>query len=248
MENYKLVHQFKCNQGAVRAVNHNFDGKYCLTAGSNTTIKLWNHEKGNLLKTYSGHGQDVMDVRGSRDNSKIVSASKDKTVFLWDVLTGKSIKRYRYHAASVNNAQFNFYDNTIISASVDASVALWDLRTSSMKPMSVIKDARDTIVSLDVYDTIICYGSADGWVRINDIRMGLMMADCIGGKTLNNCTSSCDCTNLCTFPHYGYKCLDVHTSFSPFWFFITSIPVTALVCFLYNRMLIYPFKQRLKML
>ena len=48
-----------------------------------------------LLKTYLGHGQDVLDVRGSCDNSQLVSCGKDKLVVVWDVSTGSPLRKYR---------------------------------------------------------------------------------------------------------------------------------------------------------
>lgn len=60
------IRRVLCNQGAVRAVRFNSDGQYCLTAGGNRTIRLWNPEVGRLLKTYTGHGGEVSDVQVSR--------------------------------------------------------------------------------------------------------------------------------------------------------------------------------------
>lgn len=40
------------------------DGNYCLTCGSDKTLKLWNPLRGTLLRTYSGHGYEVLDAAG----------------------------------------------------------------------------------------------------------------------------------------------------------------------------------------
>ena len=40
------------------------------------------------LKTYLGHGDEVLDTRSTCDNSQIVSCGLDKTIILWDVSTG----------------------------------------------------------------------------------------------------------------------------------------------------------------
>jgi len=86
------------NDGAaVRAVRFNADGEYCMTCGSDKTVKLWNPYKNILLKTYSGHGYEVLDCASSLDNSRLVSCSADKTVVLWDVGTGKVIRKFRGH-------------------------------------------------------------------------------------------------------------------------------------------------------
>lgn len=75
------------------------DGNYCITAAADKTVKLWNphKDKGLLLKTYSGHGYEVLDACGSCDNAQIASGGMDKMVYVWDVTTGKPVKRYRGH-------------------------------------------------------------------------------------------------------------------------------------------------------
>ena len=50
---------------------YSVDGNYCMTAGQDKSVKLWNPNKGRPLKTYSGHGYEVLDVRGSCDNSQV---------------------------------------------------------------------------------------------------------------------------------------------------------------------------------
>ena len=51
-----LAKTLDCKQGAVRAVRYNVDGNYCLTCGSDKSLKLWNPERGTVLKSYTGHG------------------------------------------------------------------------------------------------------------------------------------------------------------------------------------------------
>ena len=38
------------------------DGNYCLTCGSDKTLKLWSPHKGLCIKTYMGHGAEVLDA------------------------------------------------------------------------------------------------------------------------------------------------------------------------------------------
>uniref|UniRef100_A0A803YN40 WD repeat domain-containing protein 83 n=2 Tax=Meleagris gallopavo TaxID=9103 RepID=A0A803YN40_MELGA len=60
----KHVRTIECGQGAVRAVRFNVDGNYCLTCGSDKTLKLWNPHKGTALRSYQGHGYEVLDAAG----------------------------------------------------------------------------------------------------------------------------------------------------------------------------------------
>lgn len=93
------THQLEGHQGAVRAVRFNHDGNYCLTCGGDKLLKLWNPHRGVLLKTYSGHGYEVLDAVGSSDNSRLASCGADKTVVQWDVATGQIMRRFRGHTS-----------------------------------------------------------------------------------------------------------------------------------------------------
>lgn len=173
--------QLKGHQGAVRAVRFNHDGNYCLTCGSDKLLKLWNPHKAVLLKTYSGHGYEVLDAVGSSDNSRLASCGADKTVVQWDVATGQILRRFRGHTARVNCVKFNQPDSTvIISGSYDATIRCWDCRSRSAEPIQIIDDAKDSVSSLMVSQHEILSGSIDGKVRNYDIRMGQLHVDCIG--------------------------------------------------------------------
>lgn len=77
------------------------DGNYCITCGSDKSVKLWNPHREVLLKTYSGHGYEVLDAQASCDNSQICSCGMDKSVVVFDVATGNAVRKYRGHAGKV---------------------------------------------------------------------------------------------------------------------------------------------------
>lgn len=177
----KESNQLEGHQGAVRAVRFNYDGNYCLTCGSDKLLKLWNPHKGVLLKTYTGHGYEVLDAAGSGDNSRLASCGADKTVVHWDVATGQILRRFRGHTGRINCVKFNQPDSTvIISGSYDTTVHCWDCRSRSPEPIQVIDDAKDSVSSVMLSQQEILSGSIDGKVRNYDLRMGQLRVDCIG--------------------------------------------------------------------
>lgn len=72
-----------------------------MTAGADKSVKLWNPHKSVLLKTYLGHGYEVLDVQSSSDSSHIASGGMDKCVFYWDVSTSQIVRKYRGHASKI---------------------------------------------------------------------------------------------------------------------------------------------------
>uniref|UniRef100_A0A914X4Z1 WD repeat domain-containing protein 83 n=1 Tax=Plectus sambesii TaxID=2011161 RepID=A0A914X4Z1_9BILA len=175
-----LVKTIKCNQGAVRAVRFNVDGNYCLTCGSDKTVKLWNPYRGAPLKTYQGHGYEVLDACGSSDNSLIASGGLDKQLCVFDVETGKTYRKWRPHAARINAVAFNEESTVALSGSLDGTVRCYDMRTRGGEPIQTLDEARDSVTSLSVSDHEILAGSADCNVRRYDLRDGQMYMDFVG--------------------------------------------------------------------
>ena len=90
----KVIKSVNTNQGVLRTVRYNVACEYCLTTGSDRSVKLWNPISGALLKSYTGHSQDVLDAVSSLDNSEIASAGGDKAIYVYDVITGVIKRRF----------------------------------------------------------------------------------------------------------------------------------------------------------
>jgi len=196
------IRSFESKQGAVRCVRYSVDGNYCLSAGADKSLKLWNPNSGRLLKTYMGHGFEVLDCQGSGDNSQLVSCSLDKSIVLWDVTSGNFTRKWRGHQAAVNTVRFNEECTVIMSGSQDNTVKIWDTKTKSHEPIQTLEESKDSVTSLDVSDHEILVGSADKHIRNYDIRMGSLVSDFVGDTvscarftrdgqcTLVSCTAS----------------------------------------------------------
>jgi mitogen-activated protein kinase organizer 1 len=193
------------HQGPARAVRFNTSGSYCLTCGSDKTVKLWNPHRGMIIKTYMGHGREVLDAAAARDNGRIVSSGADKLVILTDVSTGNVIRKYRGHLERVNCVKFNEEATLIISGSYDATVRLWDCRSRQYEPVQIMDDAKDSVTSAQVTDHEILTGSVDSYVRNYDIRMGKLYQDCVGREP-SFCIQP---TEGCGILLYMYTCLSV---------------------------------------
>ncbi|CAI4224389.1 unnamed protein product [Auanema sp. JU1783] len=169
-----------CKQGAVRAVRYNVDGNYCLSCGSDKTVKLWNPIKGTLLKTYTGTGNEVFDATSSSDNSQLATGGADKAVTVFDVETGKQLRRWRAHGARVNAVAFNEESNIVFSGSMDCTMKAFDNRSRSDKAIQVFNESTDGVLSIDVNGHEIVAGSADCNYRIYSVRDGNVHIDFMG--------------------------------------------------------------------
>ena len=63
------------------------DGHWVASGGEDRTVRLWNAETGEEVKTFRGHSLWVSRVAFSPDGQHLASASLDKTVRIWDLST-----------------------------------------------------------------------------------------------------------------------------------------------------------------
>lgn len=158
------------------------DGNYCITGGSDKTVKLWNPHKKLMLQSYSGHGNDVLAVDSSFDSSQIASAGIDKMLFIWDVSEGQPVRRIRAHAAQINAVRYNEESTVLATGSTDGMVNLWDMKSRNNQPIQALEEAKDSVTSIFIFKHEILTGSLDGKVRIYDLRNGMMHVDDVSGK------------------------------------------------------------------
>src|SRR3989304_684981 len=70
-----------------------FKLEYKIVSGSGDhSIKIWNAETGELIRTLLGHTNSVHSVCFSSDNKRIVSGSDDGNIKIWNAETGELIR------------------------------------------------------------------------------------------------------------------------------------------------------------
>ncbi|ORY42794.1 WD40 repeat-like protein [Rhizoclosmatium globosum] len=168
------------HQGAVNVAEFNKSGEYVATGGADRSVKLWNPQSGLCVKTYSGHGKEVLGIAISPDNTKFASVGGDKAAVLWDVATGRSIRKFTGHGARINDVGFNFDASVIVTGSYDATVRFWDCRAQSYTPIQILSEAKDSVSSIQVTKQEVLSASIDGKLRVYDIRMGMCNVDDVG--------------------------------------------------------------------
>lgn len=125
----------------IESVAYSPDGKYiasgCCTIGSmyttdaswNNTIKLWDVETGECIKTLMGHTDVVNSVCYSPDGKYLASGSQDETIKLWEVETGKCVKTLIGHEDHVTSVAYCPDGAYLASGSLDKTIKLWDVTT-----------------------------------------------------------------------------------------------------------------------
>ncbi|PRP75898.1 hypothetical protein PROFUN_15460 [Planoprotostelium fungivorum] len=50
------------HEGGTHVVRFNKNGNYCVSGGGDRKVTLWNPATGKQIKSYAGHGREVLDL------------------------------------------------------------------------------------------------------------------------------------------------------------------------------------------
>jgi WD40 repeat protein len=83
------------------AVSFSKDNKFVVSGSWDNTLKLWNVQTGECIRTFNGHTGDVRSVSFSIEDKFVVSGSYDTTLKLWNVETGECVSTFEGHTEPV---------------------------------------------------------------------------------------------------------------------------------------------------
>jgi WD40 repeat protein len=138
----RLVREFKISPARVPIVNDprpgvfavavSADGEYVLAGYRDETLRLWELDSGELVRTIYAPGP-VEGVALSPDGRWALSSgfnsmnAKRETRFqLWDVATGKLVRHFVGHTGWVTAVSFSPDGRRVLSGSTDGTVGIWD--------------------------------------------------------------------------------------------------------------------------
>jgi len=68
------------------------DGRILASASKDTTVKLWDTATGKLLRTLTGHTEEVWSVAFSPPNGRMVASGAGDSIRFWDPASGKLLR------------------------------------------------------------------------------------------------------------------------------------------------------------
>ncbi|CAK5038113.1 unnamed protein product [Meloidogyne enterolobii] len=115
-----------------------FGGDEIITVSWDRTANLFDAETGKIVKTLSGHDQELTKCSVHPSQKLLATASRDFTFRLWDFREPiHSVAVFQGHNDSVTSVVFSHLHH-IVSGSDDKTVKVWDLR-NMRSPISAIR-------------------------------------------------------------------------------------------------------------
>lgn len=111
------------------------DGQTLAAGGdySDPSIRLWNLQDGENIRTLTGHTERITSVAFSPDGTILASGSADNTVRLWNPHNGNLKRILTGHTEVIESVAFSPDGQMLASASRDRTIRLWNLQTGDEK-------------------------------------------------------------------------------------------------------------------
>ena len=123
---------FNGHTGAVHAVAVTPDSRQVVSGSLDKTLKIWNIENGQLLRTLVGHMELVDAVAVTPNGRQVVSGSNDKTLKVWDLESGQLLCTLEGHTKSVNAVAVTPDGRQVVSGSLDKTLKIWNLENGQL--------------------------------------------------------------------------------------------------------------------
>jgi WD40 repeat protein len=110
------------------------DSRLIVAGLSNGTIQLWTTDKGEAVRTLSGHRYAVRAIALSPDGRTLASASSDNTIKLWNLQTRQLIRTISLNAAEgiVHTLQISPDGQRLATATNRNTLQLWNAQTGQL--------------------------------------------------------------------------------------------------------------------
>ncbi|KAI8819010.1 WD40-repeat-containing domain protein [Fimicolochytrium jonesii] len=162
------------NQGDVYSVRIHPAGRHVVTGGYDKTTRLYDIERGVVVKSFTGHQLSVSQTIFNPLGNLVISGSKDNTIKFWDIVSGLCIRTITSHLGEVTCVEMSSNGTLLLSSSKDNSNRLWDIRM--LKPIRKFKGHQNTstnfVKASFAGDALVVGGSEDGIVYIWDSAKG----------------------------------------------------------------------------
>ncbi|OQV16986.1 WD repeat-containing protein 48 [Hypsibius exemplaris] len=150
-------------------------GRNLISASSDTTVKVWNAQKGFCMSTLRTHKDYVKTLAYAKEKEHVASAGFDRAIFLWDVntLTALTASNNTVTTSSLTGNKDSIYSvamnpagTVIVSGSTENLLRVWDPRSCQklMKLKGHTENVRSIVLNRD--GTQCLSASSDGTIRL----------------------------------------------------------------------------------
>ena len=162
----------------------NADGSFVITAGSDSSLIIWNYDRKTIHRTLSGLKARPNTAAFTPDNRYVISGGKDNIATMWDLtpMPSKVVKTYEGHKGPIKTLSISPDGRLLATGSEDKTVRVWNLQTTNLiyELKGHSKDVNSVAFSPD--GKILASGGADGVINLWNTANGSNIANQTGHK------------------------------------------------------------------
>jgi platelet-activating factor acetylhydrolase IB subunit alpha len=170
------THSLQGHNGVVMCVQVHPVFTVVVSGSEDGSIKVWDHESGDYLKTLKGHTNTVNSLDFNASGEYLASCSTDLSIKLWDFSTYSCLRTLRGHDHTIscirfllppkNETQKAQLQGYLVSASRDHTVKVWDAETGFCE--HTLSEHSDWVRCLAVKEGLFCSSGNDSTIFVHD--------------------------------------------------------------------------------
>jgi WD40 repeat protein len=153
------------------------DGKYIITAGSDSSIIIWNADRLTIYRTLTGLKARPNVALISADNKYVLAGGKDNIVSMWDigVMPPAIVKTFEGHKGQIKSIDISRDGKYLASGSADGTIRIWDMAGTNL--VYELKDHKKDVnsVRFSPDGNTLASGGADGVLILWNMDKGSMI-------------------------------------------------------------------------
>lgn len=151
---------------SIRSVALSPDGRSCISASYDRTIRMWDAITGEPTLILEGHTDTVWTASWSDDGRQIISGSLDGTIRIWDASTGVCTDEVSGLGGGVVGAAFLTGEHHLVSATTSGRILLHELDTGLTTCRYEFFDNSLTALACNATREQAVLSCSDGSIRI----------------------------------------------------------------------------------
>lgn len=159
------------HKAAISTIDLHADGRRALTGSMDGTARLWDVEKGELLRTFQGHDGPVYGANLVGAQKLVLTYGEDKTLRLWGLEDGKPVALLENLAKPVQSVAISSDGRQVAFVNGENVARIWSPETGQVIEL----DGHTNVVNFVLFSPdckLVATASEDKSIRIWDAQTG----------------------------------------------------------------------------